>query len=163
MCKRIKIYWQSCHKRFTLTCSHLGNFSFVQYNPTKKLHIVVYHIPHYFCTSCFPAVFINCFIAFYTNKIVFRSQIFIKLSSCYYSFLILGKSACCIFHNSESFWQHLFKYNLKFVGDFFFNFINLFPNYFTLFEINIFYSFFQLIYLVFLFRNIVVNAFFHFF
>ncbi len=142
MSECIKINWQSCHKSFTLTSSHFSNSSFVQYYTTKKLNIVVYHIPHYFCTTSFPTVFVDCFIAFYTYKIVFRSQISIKLSSCYYSFLILGESTRCIFHYRESFRQYLFEYNLKFIGDFFFNLVNLLPNYLTLFKVNIFYSFF---------------------
>ena len=120
------------------------------------------HVPYNFNSTSYPMVLIDCFVTIYTHKIMHCSQVSIKLSSCYHSFLIFGKATCCIFHYRERFGHYFFKYYLKFIGDIFFYLIYLFPNYFTLLKVNIFYSFLELIYLVFFFRHIVVNAFFHF-
>ncbi|EKD32057.1 MAG: hypothetical protein ACD_77C00182G0002 [uncultured bacterium] len=62
--KCIKKNREGCYKGFTFTSCHLCNFSLMQNNTSKKLNIIMDHIPYYPVTSCHPVVLPFSFIAF---------------------------------------------------------------------------------------------------
>ena len=43
--KGIQIKWQRCDQRFSFTCLHFSNFSFVKYHATNELHVIMNHVP----------------------------------------------------------------------------------------------------------------------
>ena len=62
-CKCIQKDRKRSNKRFSLTGTHLRNFSAMKYNTAYELYVVVQHIPLLQSSTSKPFVFINCFIA----------------------------------------------------------------------------------------------------
>src|SRR5690606_6875769 len=54
--KGIQVGRKGSHKCFSLSCSHLSNFTFVQYDTANQLYVIVNHVPGYRCSGSHPGV-----------------------------------------------------------------------------------------------------------
>ena len=61
-CQRIEEYRQGSDEGLTLTSSHLGNLTLMQYNTTEELYVIVYHLPFKVVTTCCPVVVVYCLV-----------------------------------------------------------------------------------------------------
>ena len=130
----VQEYRQSGHQCLTFTSRHLRDLSFVKYDTTKQLDIVMNHIPSHVITSSFPVVLVDCLVVLNTNEVEFCRELAVKIISRNNHFRILSEAAGCVFHNGKSLGQDLLEYDLHLIGDRFLDFINLGPNRLTLLE-----------------------------
>ena len=122
VCHSVEEDWQGCHQGFTLTSSHLGNFTFVEHYATDELHIVVYHIPYVLVATSSPAIGVDGFVAidFHEVEAAIGSQVAIHLGSGDYDLLVLCKTTSSTLDDSEYLWQYLAEYVLVCCFDVFF-------------------------------------------
>ena len=121
----IQKYGESTYEGFTFTRCHFGNLTLVQYDTTKQLYIVVYHVPLRIITTSYPVVLIDSLIAFDGYEVVARGQFTVKVVGCYLYGFVLSKSACCILYNGEYFGQCLVECFLHLVEHLRFEFVYL--------------------------------------
>ena len=96
------------------------------------------HVPSNFIAAGYPMVLPNSLIIFYPHEITpLRSKVPVHLCSRHLYFLVLGKTACCIFHDGESRRQHLVQCFFVFLKNFFLQLIYLIENRLALFNICI--------------------------
>ena len=138
-CQGIQEYGESTYEGFTFTRCHFGNLTLVQYDTTKQLYIVVYHVPLRIVTTSYPVVLIDSLIAFDGYKVVVRGQFTVKVVGCNLYGFVLSKAACCILYNGEYFGQCLVECFLHLVEHLRFEFVYLVEDYLTVFNRSFFY------------------------
>ena len=107
--KGVKEHRQGGHKRLTLTSSHLGNLTLVEYCTTEELYVIVNHLPFQVVATSRPVVMIDSLVAIDGDKVLFRvgSQFAVEVSSSHYRLLVLGKASCSLLDDAESHRHHL--------------------------------------------------------
>ena len=157
-CQGIQEYRQGSHQSLTFTSRHFGNLTLMQYDTTKQLYIVVYHVPFHIVTACCPMVFPDSLIAIDRNEIFsFASQLTVEIGSSNYNLIVFRQTACCIFYDSKRCRQHFVQCLFVLVEHFFLKLINLREDSLTLFEFGVFDSSFQLFYLLVFFYSRILD------
>ena len=113
----VEEYGERSHKGFTLTRSHLGDLTLVQYDTTKELHIVVHHVPLQVVTAGNPVVLVDGLVALDGDKLLLGRQVAVEVVGRYDHRLVLGKTACRILHDGEGLGQNLVQHLLDLLVD----------------------------------------------
>ena len=117
--KSIQEYRQCCNECFSFTCCHFRNLSLMQYDTTKKLDVIMNHIPFHIVTAGHPVITVDSFVSFNPNEIFSNGKFSIEVICCNNYFLVFCKSAGCIFYDAK-------RYRHNFIEGFFINFKHLF-------------------------------------
>ena len=86
----VEEYGEGSHQCLTFTRCHFGDLTFMQYDATEQLYIVVYHVPDNFRTACLPVVLPDGFVAFNAYEVFRGSQVTVEFGSRHYDFFIFG-------------------------------------------------------------------------
>ena len=126
----------SCHQSFTLTGSHLSNFTLCEHHPTEELHIIVHHFPLEVVTSCKPVVLVNRFGTIFRDchKVASHRQFAVIIVSRNFDCFVLSEAARSFFHDSESLRKSFFKRNIHTLEHFFLEFIDFVEKKFAIFD-----------------------------
>ena len=158
----VEEYRQGSHQCFTFTGRHFSNLTFVQYDTTEQLYVVVDHIPGDFVTTCNPMVVVESLIAVDFHKIVFGSQITVEVICRYFDCFVFGKTAGRIFHDGEYFGKGFFQYHFHLIRDVLFDFVYFGPDRFTFFQFLVVDTFAQFFHFCAFIGYIILNTLFDF-
>ena len=137
----------------------------MQGNAAEELHIVMYHFPFQIVSSGRPMVMIDGFIAIDGNKIFLRigSQFAVEIGCGNNSFFVFGKSAGCIFHDTECHGHNIIKGFLVYIERFFLEFVYLIEDTLAFIDGCIFDILFQFCNLLLLFFSCILHISLYFF
>ena len=118
MCQGVEEYGECCHEGLTLTRCHLGDATLVQYDTTKELHIVVYHIPLDDITTRGPLAAVDSLVALDAHQVLtLGCEVAVEVVGSNHHLVVLGKAACCILHDCECLGENLLKTLLDIIVD----------------------------------------------
>jgi len=133
-CQRVQEYRQGRYQCFTFTGRHFGNLAFVQYDTTEQLYVVVDHIPRDFVTACNPMVVVESFVAVDFHKVVFGSQVTVKVVCRYNDRFVFRKTAGRIFHDGKCLGEGFFQHHFHLVRNILFDLVYFGPDSFAFFQ-----------------------------
>ena len=133
-CQCIEEYRQGSHQSFTFTCCHFGDFSFMKYYTTKKLYIIMDHIPYRIIPTGIPVILIDRFVTFDAYEVFSCSQCTVKICGSYHNFFVFGETSGCVFYDRESYREYFFQCFFVYFEYLFFEFINLSKYLFAIFQ-----------------------------
>ena len=145
-CKGVEEHRQGCHKGLALTCCHLSNLALMQGDTSKDLHVIVDHLPFQVVSACCPMVAIYGLVAVNIDKVVLGvgCQLTVEVGGCNHGLLVLGKAACCVFHDAEGNRHNLVESLLIDLKRFFLQLVDLAENAFALVDGRFFNLAFQI-------------------
>ena len=136
-CQRIQEYGQCSHEGLTLSRSHLGNLTLMQYHSTEELNIVVNHIPLDIVSACGPMGRIDCIVALDIYKIFAGSEVAVEVVCRNHHCIVLRKSTSRILHDSESLGENLIENLLDLLVDTLYGLVDILRNLLLLIERDI--------------------------
>ena len=137
----------------------------MQNHTSKKLYVIMYHLPFQVVASRSPMVVINGFVTVYCDKVLMRigGQFTVKVGSCNNRFLVLCKSACGVFDDGKSNGHYFVQCFLVLIECDFVKFINLIKNLLALIDRCFFNSFAKFGNLIKFFLSCILYEFLNFF
>ena len=69
-CKSVQEHRKGCHKGFTFTGGHFGDFSLMQGDTADELHVVVHHVPLEHVSACLPGIVPDGLVAVDGHEVV---------------------------------------------------------------------------------------------
>ena len=125
---------QRGHKCLSLTRSHLGDFALMQYDATKELYVIVYHVPFCVVAAGNPMVLVDSLVALDADEIVGGGKFAVEVVGRHFYLGIFGEAARSFFYNGEDFGLHLVEGVLEAFEHFFLDFIDLVEDQFSVFD-----------------------------
>ncbi|CCY50333.1 unknown [Bacteroides sp. CAG:189] len=110
---------------------------------TEKLYIIVNHVPYRVVTAGIPVILIDSLVAFDAYEVFCCSQCTVEVGSRNHHFFVFRKTSCGIFHDRKSHRQYFVERFFVYFKNFFFQFVYLSENLFTVFQLYGFDTGFQ--------------------
>ena len=140
----VEEYRECSHQCFTFTGCHFRNLTFMQNDTTKELYIVVNHVPQCVVTTGYPVILIDGLVAFDAYEIFCSSQLTVEVGSSYNDFFIFCKTFGSSLYDRKSNRQYFVQCFFIFFQNFFFCLIDLYEDFFAVFQFESFNACLQL-------------------